>query len=257
MIVTRRFDGAHLRADLVSAGRRRLIVSFDWRRIGRSGFTDMTPNPRFLAADYDQLMIGTAANDWFVNADTRALETALAPVAQDYDQVLGIGFSMGGYGAVRFSRTLRINRLVAVSPQVSISHIQAPFEWRYREEAVGFDAALGDLTTTADPALAGHILLDDLNAADLAHGKALQRLCPRLRLVRLTGGGHPAVGVLREAKRAGRVQGLLLDPDAGLRPLLDDHRAGRGGQPDYWSRLARGLDRKHPVCAAKAREQAR
>ncbi|SEQ62376.1 hypothetical protein SAMN05428995_105337 [Loktanella sp. DSM 29012] len=256
MTVTRLFSGTHLRADLMQTGAADLIVTFDWRVIGRRGFTDMTPNQRFLDAGYDQLMIATSANDWFINRDTTALERALDGVSAQYDAVLGIGFSMGGYGAVRFSRTLGIQRIVAVSPQVSISHAHAPFEWRYREEAAGFDPALGDLTQRADPDLTGHLLLDPLNGADLAHGRALQVHCPGLRLVRLTGAGHPASGLLRAVKRAGRIPGLLLDPEDGLRPLLQDHRTARRGQPDYWARLAAALDVRRPALAAKARAKA-
>ena len=253
----RLFDGLHLRADLVRAGHRRLMVSFDWRVIGRDGFSDFSPNRNFLQGGFDQLWIGSAANDWFVNSETEALEAALAGIADGYDEVRAIGFSMGGYGAFRLSRCLGIARVVAVSPQVSISQRHAPFEWRYRIEAEGFDADLGDLAVHADRRLAGHLLVDDLNAADVAHARALQALCPALRLVRLTGGGHPATAVLREARRAGKVQHLAMDPANGLAPLLAAHRSARAGQAGYWTRLARAAEPRRPACADAARLRAR
>ena len=257
MSVARLFEGAHLRAEIVRAGHRRLMVSFDWRVVGRDGFSEFSPNRNFLAGGFDQLWIGSAANDWFVNPETEALEAALAGIANGYDEVRAIGFSMGGYGAFRLSRSLGITRVVAVSPQLSISQRHAPFEWRYRTEAKTFDADLGDLSVHADPGLAGHVLVDDLNAADLAHAHALQALCPALRLVRLTGGGHPATLVLREARRAGKVQHLAMDPARGLVPLLAAHRAARAGQAGYWTRLALAAEPRRPACADAARLRAR
>ena len=256
MSTERLFDGRHLRADLVREGHRRLMVSFDWRVIGRTGFRDAQPNRTFLDGGFDQLIIGAAANDWFINPETTALEAALAALPDRYDEVRAVGFSMGGYGALRLSRALRIARVVTVSAQLSIDPLLAPWEWRYRKEAAGFDGALGDLARHADRHVAGHVLIDDLIPADLAHARALQALFPALRIVRLTGGGHPATQVLRAARRAGMVQRLAMDDGGDPRDLLRAHRNARQGQQDYWARLAQAAEPTRPLCAAAARGRA-
>ena len=47
-------------------------------------------------------------NDWFVNRDTDDLGAAVGPFVAGFDHVAGIGFSMGGYGALRLSAALNL-----------------------------------------------------------------------------------------------------------------------------------------------------
>ena len=254
--VTRIFDGAHLRADLVRNGGDRLMVTFDYRRLDRAGFGAIAPSRQFAAAGFDQLMIATRDNDWFINPDTRALEDACRSLRGSYGAAQALGFSMGGFGAFRLARALRLGHVVAVSPQVSIAPAVVPFETRYQREARSFDPALGDMTALYDPGLSGDILIDSFNLNDLTHARMLQVLFPRVRLVRLPGGGHPCTRTLRTARRAGLVQALALDPAAGTGPLHRAHRQIRGETPAYWDDRARAARAAHPRWAAQALQQA-
>ncbi|MGL5010663.1 MAG: alpha/beta hydrolase, partial [Paracoccaceae bacterium] len=101
------FDGAHLRADLYGAGGNGLFVSFDhWRGPARAGFPRTAPVQTALDLGYASLVISTAADDWFLNADLPDLRLALSGFSARYPVVRGIGFSMGGYGALLLSRVL-------------------------------------------------------------------------------------------------------------------------------------------------------
>ena len=254
--VTRIFDGAHLRADLVRGGHDRLMVTFDYRRLDRSGFGPSEPSRRFADEGFDQLLIATRDNDWFINAETRALEGACAALRGDYAAARALGFSMGGFGAFRLARALGLDHVVAVSPQVSIAPDVVPFETRYRREARAFDPALGDMTALYDPALSGDILIDPFNLNDLTHARMLQVLFPRVRLIRLPGGGHPCTRILRAARRSGLVQGLAMDPATGAAPLRQAHRGARAGHASYWQALARTARPLHPAIAAQAADRA-
>ena len=250
------FDGARLRADLVRGGGTRLMVTFDHRRLDRDGFGPFDPSAQFAAAGFDQLQIATRDNDWFINAETRALEDACRALRGGYAAAHALGYSMGGFGAFRLAGALGLAHVVAVSPQVSIAPDVVPFETRYSAEARRFDAALGDMTALFDPDLSGDILIDPFNLEDLTHARMLQILFPAVRLVRLPGGGHPATQILRGAGRTWQVQALAMDPARGSGALRQTHRATRGGAPAYWQARARAAARGHPRAAAHAAEMA-
>ena len=256
MSQTRIFDGAHLRADLVRNGGKRLMVTFDYRVTGRTGFGNLTPSDQFAAAGFDQLMIATRANDWFVNPDITLLEDVCATLRDGYGSAHAIGFSMGGYGAFRLAGALRLDHVVAVSPQISIDSRIVPFESRYNRESRLFDPVLGDMIAHVNRHLRGTILVDDLNVNDLTHARMLQVVFPQVRLVRLSGGGHPSTRVLRAARRTGTLQRLAMQPQTGPAAVLNAHRAARGAQAVYWSAIARAASARHPAWAARARQTA-
>jgi hypothetical protein len=110
MTPERVFDGDLLRAVLIRGRSERLVVTFDYRRDGREGFSADTHSTSFARQGFSQLAIKTRANDWFVNAETPALEAAVERVARTHARVQALGFSMGGYGALRFARALGLSR---------------------------------------------------------------------------------------------------------------------------------------------------
>nr|WP_246849282.1 YqiA/YcfP family alpha/beta fold hydrolase [Rubellimicrobium arenae] len=228
-----------------------MVVTFDYRRDGRDGFSPDSHSTNFARQGYSQLAIKTRANDWYVNAETPALEAALARVAAGRAQALG--FSMGGYGALRLARALGLAQAVVVSPQVSPL---ADWDGRYRGGLTGWDEALGDLRARAMPDLAGLLVFDPFVAEDRAHAAAIRALFPRLRPVRLAFGGHPAIRTLRGAGGLCAVQeeaGARRATGAAIRAA---HRAARAGSRGWWLRLAEVAGRRHPDLAARARERA-
>ena len=260
------FDGETLRATLLphpDPGPRPapLIVTFDFRQPGKSDFGAPTASAGFRKAGFSQLSIRTRANDWFVNPETPALEARLRSLAHDVGPVHMLGWSMGGYGAFRFAAAMGASRIVAVSPQVSLDPATVPFEWRYPVEARGFDPRLGRIPPPPGRGPSGMILVDPFIAADLAHARALGALFPRVRLLRLAGGGHPASRLLRAAGKAWHIQRAAMQPDADANtdvlPTLRSHKAARRGSADYLGRLARAAGPGHPRVAAWAEAGAR
>jgi len=248
----RLFDGRHLRASLIDPGADRLIVTFDFRRTARDGFSAAAHSTGFARQGMGQLMVQTAANDWFINPDTTALEQALAGLAGRFGRVQLLGYSMGGFGALRFARVLRADTAVIVSPQVSIAPQVVPFDRRYRAEGARFDPVLGDLRQHAWPGLRGLILADPFVAADRRHVTMIQSLFPGLALARLNFGGHPAIRVLRGGRAAWWVQRAAASADPAPGPILTAHRAARAGSAGYWQRLARQAAGRRPALAAHA-----
>ena len=253
------FDGGRLRASLLRTGAAGgpLIVTFDFRKPGKSDFGAPSVSRQFEKAGFSQLSIKSRANDWFINDETPALEARLSELATEFGAVHMLGWSMGGYGAFRFARTMKAARIVAVSPQVSLDPAVAPFEWRYGAEAEGFDPALGAIPTPADAGPTGLILADPFIPADIAHARALVALFPRVRLLRLAGGGHPASRLLRESGKAWLIQKAAREDHADPRPLRRGHVAARRLSSGYWSRLAKAAAPRRPALAATAQTHAR
>jgi pimeloyl-ACP methyl ester carboxylesterase len=250
------FEGEHLRAHLMAGTRDRLIVTFDYRQQGRSGFNDKRHSSTFARGGFWQLNIQSRENDWFINPDTTALEAALEGLRGRFARVNLLGYSMGGYGALRFARALRADQAVLVSPQFSIAPGVVPFEMRYRAEADRFDAALGDLRRVAVPELRGLILVDPFLRPDLRHARMITRCFPGMEMARLAFAGHPATRVLRSAGKAWTLHREATAAGAERRLICAEHRAGRRGSAGYWTRLADHAERRRPDLAARARARA-
>ena len=235
------FDGDHLRASLAAApdgATGKLMVTFDFRQVGKTDFAPANVSASFAKAGFAQLSIKTRANDWFINPDTRGLDSALAELATSFEEVRCLGYSMGGYGAFRFARALRAKSVVAVSPQVSIHPDEVPFDRRYRAESRGFALAEGSLSNRGLDHLEGLVIYDPFVRPDRIHAKSLAALFPRIRFARLGFGGHPATRVLRASGKAWTVQKAALEPGAGQIALLHAHRQGRRATEGYWRKLA-------------------
>ena len=256
MIPERIFDGAHLRATLLPGQRDQLVVTFDYRQAGKADFTADTHSSTFARKGFAQLSIKSRANDWFINCDTADLQATLAPVAARYARVTLLGYSMGGYGALRFAKALGAASAVVISPQVSIASDLVPFDRRYRAEGRLFDTVLGDLGPCAMPDLTGLIIIDPFVAADLRHAAMIRAHFPALSLVRLGFGGHPAIRVLRGAGKAWTIHREAVADAPARRLICAEHRAGRAASQGYWTRLAARAKDRRPALSAHAQQMA-
>jgi hypothetical protein len=239
------FESARVRARCFCPDRPRLIVTLDYLNRSRQGFAQRQPSSRFLAAGFAQLIVESACNDWFLSPDLAALRQALQSFTAMYDDVAAIGFSLGGYGALLLSRALHLRRALLVSPQFSIFPQRAPFETRFRDLAAGLDPALDDLPAQGDAGLQGALVFDPrLSPADAQHAALIRGVFPGLRGVAMPFGGHPAFGLVAEARLFGRVQALLTGPEISARALHDLHRQARLHAPGYANKLLEYAARK-------------
>lgn len=249
------FDGLHLRANLFrpDSPNGRLLVTFRHRIPDPGHFGDPMPSRRFVQAGWSHLHLQSRQNDWYVNAETEAFCAELAPLAARFSHCVGIGFSMGGYAALRYSGALAMAEVVAVSPQVSIHPGVVPFDPRFRDDAPGFDRGLGDLSLHARKALRGVVILDPFRPLDLRHAAMISDILPGLSLCRYGFGGHPATGTLRETVTFGAIQSLVLQGDLSRAAVLAAHRTNRSGSPSWWRAVAARADRTgHAALAAEA-----
>jgi hypothetical protein len=228
------FDGACLRAQCHGAGTAGVIVTFDHWRKDRAGFPVMGPVQRVLDMGYRSLVVSTAANDWYLNGETMALQAALAAFVPRGAVVRAFGFSMGGYGALLFSRALQLQSVVLFGAQASIRRDVVPFETRWQREAVLLDGTLDCLADVVKPDLRGVVLFDPRKLREeTLQARAVQAVAPLLQLAALPFSGHPPTAVIMAGKAYG---GLMARGIAGVVTAADMralHRAHREAAPDY------------------------
>ncbi|WP_198662635.1 alpha/beta fold hydrolase [Primorskyibacter marinus] len=251
------FNGGHIRASLFNPDAARLIVTFRQRVADPGTFSEARPVHSFIRHNHAHLHLQSQHNDWYINADTLALADVLRDVTARYRRVSAIGFSMGGYAALRFSKPLRLRQLVAVSPQFTISPRVLPGDARYRDCAGGFDDALGSLDATARRGLQGVILCDPFKRLDVVNAEMIQTVFPNLHICRLGGGGHPASRVLRQGGHFGDLQKLLLSGEVDPARVIALHRTSRRESDHYWAHIAKvAARRQRPELAEFAAERA-
>jgi hypothetical protein len=242
------FDGAQLRAVCHGAGDAGLLVTFDnWRRF-RKGFGAVVPSRTADRMGFRNLIVTTAANDWFLNGETAALRVALARFVQPFAVVRAVGYSMGGYGALTLSAALGLTSVVLFGPQVSIRRKVVPFETRWWREQGKIDAVQDCLGDVVKRDLRGVILFDPRSVrAETLQARAVQALVPGLQMVALPFSGHPPTAMLRagQANRDLLARGLLgVVTAADVRAV---HRAHREATPDYVAGVLRFMKARGAV----------
>lgn len=239
------FAGAHLRATLFAPGQARLAVFFDHLDRQRRGFSGVAASRSFGRRAFSQLVVQTARNDWYLNAELAPLMRALEPVCAEYESVTGIGFSMGGFAALRLSQSLRLSRVLLVSAQVTPFSDRAPFDTRYRRFAAAMLPALDLQREDIAPGLQGLALFDPFHRSkDRDHARAIAALAPGVRPVALPFGGHPATGLIRRAGLWWQLQRLVAEDRLEPAAIVGLRRKARAGSLDYARHLADALERR-------------
>lgn len=229
------FDGALLLARLTRPreGGSTLYVTFRQRLEEPGSFSDDPPVRQALARGMAHLHLQARWNDWYLNAETQALEDALHHVRTGFAEARAVGYSMGGYAALRLAAALQLDRALVVSPQFSLDRSLIPTERRYRE-AADYDSALGDLSRHGKPDLAGAIVFDPSHPLDPIHARLIRQVMPGMASAPCMFGGHPATQAIRAAGGFRSFQALGLDGEVSARAVVCLHRQLRAGSSRYW-----------------------
>jgi hypothetical protein len=252
------FDGDLLRARLWCPDRATtaLYVTFRQWVEGPGSFSEPGLVQRALDAGLAHLHIQTRWNDWFLNAETPALEAALKALRARFLTARALGFSMGGYAALRFSAVLRLNQALVISPQVSLDPHRVPREDRY-PEARTFDPIAGELRTHARPDLNGVVVFDPFYRLDHLHARLIAETLPGMASAKLCFGGHPGTSAIGHVGGFRALQRMSLGSRLQAQDVVRLHRKLRSGSMRYWRERAECCLRKgHLADVAVALERA-
>lgn len=246
------FDGTHLRADLwlPKTPATTLYVTFRQRVPDPGSFSEDAPVRRALNEGKAHLRIQSRRNDWFLNAETPALEAALSLLRPRFATALALGYSMGGYGALRLARALDLDQVILVSPQFTLDRAILPAEKRY-PEGTDFDAAQGNLAVHGKPDLAGIVIFDPFRPLDRMHAALITGAMPAIARAPLPFGGHPATNALGERGGFRTLQAISLAPNASAADVARLHRRLRSESPRYWLNRAEACRKAGKALAAE------
>lgn len=246
------FDGASLRARLTRPrlGGDVLYVTFRQRIDDPGSFSDDPPVRQALRRGMAHLHLQSRWNDWYLNPETAALEAALRSLRPQFSQARAIGYSMGGYAALRLARALDLTQALVVSPQFTLDQTLIPEDRRYRE-AAQFDPVAGDLARHGKPDLTGVILFDPSNTLDLGHARMIRATLPGMVFARCMFGGHPGTQGIRGGGGFPTLQGLSLDGTLSGPAVVHLHRRLRAQSDRYWHFRARACLSRGKTAAAE------
>lgn len=252
------FDGDLLQARLTRPldGGRLLFVTFRQRLDEPGSFSDDPPVRQALMRGMAHLHLQSRWNDWYLNAETPALEATLRNLRAGFTEARAMGYSMGGYATLRLAGALDLTQALVISPQLTLDRTLIPKERRYAE-AANYDAVLGDLARHGKPGLEGAIVFDPSHPLDPLHARHITQAMPGMAPAPCMFGGHPATQAIRAAGGFRSFQVLGLEGDLSARAITRLHRSLRAGSSRYWhfrakACLARGKIAEAQTALARA-----
>jgi pimeloyl-ACP methyl ester carboxylesterase len=236
------FDGTLMRARLT--------------RPREGGSALYVPVRQALVRGMAHLHLQSRWNDWYLNAETPALEAALQSLRTGFTAARAVGYSMGGYAALRLAAALNLTQALVISPQFTLDRRMIPEERRYRE-AADYDAALGDLARHGKPDLRGVTVFDPSHPLDPIHARLIARTMPGMTPAPCMFGGHPATQAIRAAGGFRSFQALGLEGGLSAPAIVRLHRQLRATSSRYWhfrakACLARGRSADAEIALAQA-----
>lgn len=170
---------------------------------GRPGFGEAFLKKNGISA----LHFVSSANHWW---QTPEIITAIARAQEFLEKHfssatrVGYGSSMGGYGVLLYAQALRLDRVLAISPQYSIDSDKVPFETRWREEASQLSFAYDAMPKKFENCHL-HIVYDGQHAGDSEQVKLFPKTLQRHSLPL---SDHPSSKYLLQT---GALKSLVLD----------------------------------------------
>lgn len=190
----------HLRIDYVQgeiqddSAERDLVFTFtNWAPPGATSLEGPGYAGRFLLeSGFDIVAFKANRNWWFQDIDPSIfarVEQAITQGGRRYRRRIGHGSSMGGYAAFQFSGALKLDRVVAYSPQFSIHEAWEP-RWAREASAIAFTQ-----TMTQDALARGcrYVVAFDPCNPDIEHVRRFAAIVPpgQMQELRLRYSGHP------------------------------------------------------------------
>jgi tetratricopeptide (TPR) repeat protein len=161
-----------------------------------------------LRNGFDVVAFKSAKNLWYQNilAETiKQIESFISASSISYIKRVSYGSSMGGYAAIQFSRALKIDIVLALSPQFEIDQ---PYDqrWQSLAQQIEFQYRI-DANAISDSCK--YFVAYDPKNEDVLHVQKLSALIDKHRLIeiRTPYSGHPSTTYLFET---GLIQNIAL-----------------------------------------------
>ena len=189
------FEDDHIRVIFLKGSSSELVISFG-DLITRAKGLSINAEKSLVKYDYNVLGIMPKLKSWFPEASMLTMMEQIAPILAGFSTVVGYGGSMGGYAAIKYSRLLKMNRVIAFVPQYTID----PQEVEDRRYAEFFDVNIHrdmQIRTQDVSEQAEYIIVyDPYYREDREHYLKIKKILPHLMTLHLPFTGHEALSVL-------------------------------------------------------------
>ena len=222
------YSGQKLKVSVRGPRTARLMVTYDFWSRQKPGFGRINPRSRYADLGFTHLHLSTRQNDWFLNRETEAALGVIESFARGFDHVASIGFSMGGYGAMLLSRVVDFDQVLIISPHITFSEHQYPYETRFPAHMGNLARALklNETVASGPPARADcAVVFDSTVERDSYHAETAGSRFRAPQLVDLRGGGHPATTALTRAGQFPLVIAAITGDRLDVAPIRRAHDA--------------------------------
>lgn len=164
------------------------------------------------------------AGNWFPASSIAAAAEALKPLLASFAGITIYGGSMGGYGAIKYSRLLGADLVIALCPQWSLDASECDgFNPRWQSYYRPFMAGMGIRAQDVGGRI--FLLADMGHALDRSHAGQIQRAAPDLHIVNTPSTGHHVTTVMAGTANLSHLMAACLAQDVGaIRPLVRTSR---------------------------------
>lgn len=199
--------------EYVSQGSNVLVVTFPhYGSVGYEGYG--FGEEVLIKFGVDLLIFRTGGNHWFQDLSFEDCEKLCENLDLDkYNLRCGYGSSMGGYAAIFFAGALRLDRVLAISPQYSIDPMSVEWEKRFKLDAPYQHWVHPPLSTVISKR-AEFLVLYDPYDQDSHHAALIARSSNRVRIMPVAYGGHPVGGSLAEMGLLKPILAKVINPDS-------------------------------------------
>lgn len=247
----------HHALGLIRRSEEMLVVSFDNILSLREKEKRLPWADALCAAEgWSSMGVMIKRRDWFRHADLLEAFDALSRdgLFDRYRKVAFYGTSMGGYGALAFSRAVPGATVLALSPQTSLDPARAPFETRYaRARDIGDWAhpLYADGAEGLSSAGRVYVIYDPNLRLDRQH---VERIAPasHIRRMHLYGMGHKLAPLMNRMKMLKTVSTTALQGRLDEAAFYKLFRARRSTFPCLEHSLITAAQKGHTHLALRA-----
>lgn len=170
---------------------------------------------------------------------------------QRYRSIVTYGMSMGGYGALMYSKRLHASRVIAVAPQYTLDPKRVPGERRWREDRERYRPHYDDMDAGLISSGQVALLYDPLFKADRVHVRLIEQHRPVDSIV-VPFSSHRVGRMLDDMGILSRLIEQSLRTGVDPIAFRSNVRAHRRAGPLYLSALSRAVFRRGHRTAALA-----
>jgi tetratricopeptide (TPR) repeat protein len=190
------FENKHIKILYEPESTKSIVLSFNPMNFDSIG-NAIPAGAALKKMGYSALGVVSKSNSWFPSDYVEDAIPHAMDIINKYDTAIGYGYSMGAYGAIRFSKQLRCRSVLAVSPQYSINpEVVAKFDWRYhgyyRPENIGMEIKQEHCSQNI------YVVVDPRYPPDFEHFKLLNAENANCSLIAANYCGHDTIKMIAD-----------------------------------------------------------